>query len=197
MKLYGLVPLLLPSISLAGSLTLGTISFDTLIPGEPGLPGVNAFTISNFTGDPGLGGFALPPDFPVLTALTFTNAAFTLNTGGTPESILLDDLGPGFATPDSLLFPETTSYLAAVFSATLSQTSFLLADGSTFTADVSRLTVSLVPSLGLTLTPGIDLALITVTGTQEVVPEPRTLIQVFIIAPWILRRAFRRLGKPL
>ena len=72
--------LLLPALSFCSTIYVGFISFDVLIPAGPG-PGVNVFNISNFTGDPGTGGFALPPDFPVFTNLTFLNASLTVNNG--------------------------------------------------------------------------------------------------------------------
>jgi hypothetical protein len=54
----------LPGVGQA-DIGLGYISFDNLIPGTPGSPGVNGFTIANLTGDPSSGGNDLPPDFPL------------------------------------------------------------------------------------------------------------------------------------
>ena len=53
-------------------ISVGVISFDTFIAG-PG--GSNAFFIANLTGDPALGGLALPPDFPVASFLSYQLSA--------------------------------------------------------------------------------------------------------------------------
>ena len=77
----------------AETLNLGVISFDSLIPGAPGLPGINGFTFSNFTGDAATGGFALSPDFPSLTAVNFTSSSVSLDAGGPPLAFALGDIG--------------------------------------------------------------------------------------------------------
>src|SRR5689334_22198339 len=55
--------LLFPVAALCDTVNIGFISYDVFIPGGAGTPGTNVFNISNFTGDPSSGGFALPPDF--------------------------------------------------------------------------------------------------------------------------------------
>lgn len=62
----------------ADTINLGFVSFDAFIPGSSSSPGVNEFSINNFTGDPGLGGSALPSDFPIFTFLTIQGARLTL-----------------------------------------------------------------------------------------------------------------------
>lgn len=157
----------------AATLNLGLVSFDVLIPGSPGSPGVNVFQIVNFTGDPSSGGFALPPDFPVFTSLTFTGGTLTMVSGGTPLVVPMGDVPPGPISPTSdLEFPETTLFSSAVFSASLSQASFLLQDGLSFVADSATISAALLPSAGSWLTAGSDLALITVEGRISDVPEP-------------------------
>ena len=54
------------------AIALGVLSFDQLIPSAGGSPGINGFTISNLSGP-----FALPPDLPVITSLTFNSAVLT------------------------------------------------------------------------------------------------------------------------
>jgi hypothetical protein len=79
-------------ISEATIINLGVISLDTLIPAGSA-PGVNVFTINNFTGDPASGGFALPPDFPVLTDAAFLNARLTVSTA--TSSVVINLGKPG------------------------------------------------------------------------------------------------------
>ena len=86
--------LLFPVLSFCTTVYVGFISFDVLIPAGAG-PGVNVFNISNFTGDPGSGGFALPPDFRVFTNLTFLHASLTVDNGVSPVLNPLGALGPG------------------------------------------------------------------------------------------------------
>lgn len=122
--------LLWPTTSRADTVNLGVVSLAMLIPGDVG-PGVNAFAISNLTGEPGSGGFALPPDFPVLDLLRFLSSSLTLFGGTAPLTVTLGDLGPGDFDPSGLLeFPDTTLFTSARFTPTLSRTTFLLADGS-------------------------------------------------------------------
>jgi hypothetical protein len=64
---------------LSGTLNIGLLSFDVPIP-PAGSPGVNVFDVYNFAGDPNLSGYALPPDFPVLTFVTLQNASLLFNT---------------------------------------------------------------------------------------------------------------------
>jgi hypothetical protein len=157
---------LLPVSSFADSINLGLILFESQIPGG-GAPGVNAFEIDNFTGDPLLGGNALPPDFPVVDFLTFKGSSLTVNEpGGTSSTFSLGDIGPGqfFSQP----FPNTILFTSARFTATLSPTSFLLSDGTTTTASSPDISVDLLPSQGPTLTPDVDQQLISVST----VPEP-------------------------
>jgi hypothetical protein len=72
------------SAAYADLVPTGLLSFDILIPGMPGSPGLNGFTVAN-TRYPTLDGFALPPDFPVSTSVMFLSSTLTLNTGSTPQ----------------------------------------------------------------------------------------------------------------
>jgi hypothetical protein len=153
----------------ADTLNLGFISFDGFIPGDLTSPGVNEFSINNLTSDPGLGGFSLPPDFPVFSFLTFQNAQLTVEESSGNELFPLGDLSPGTSISD--LITASVDVLSATFSATLNQTLFSLADGSTFVADSAQIQAILSPSSGSSLAPD-DFALITVTGSPAAVPEP-------------------------
>ena len=141
-----LLVLLLPTVAFGDTFNIGLMSYDVLIPGDVNTPGTNVFNISNFTGDPSSGGFALPPDFPVMDSLTFLNSSLTLMNGGSPLVILLGDLGPGALSPtDPVQFPATSLFTGAIFTATLSQTHFLLSDGSTFVAGSSIISAAILP----------------------------------------------------
>ena len=82
--IFVLLFFLSPAAAFATLVNLGVLSFDVLIPGDVGSPGTNVFDAANLTGDPSVGGFALPPDFPVYTAVTFKNSILTLWSGGGP-----------------------------------------------------------------------------------------------------------------
>jgi len=158
-------------ISQASTIDIGLISFDVLIPGTPG---VNAFNISNFTGDPGTGGFALPPDFPVFTSLSFLFSTLTLVDTTGAHVIPLGDIGSGpLIPPSSVHFPDTALFSKATFSATLDQTSLTLFDGSTFAAASSAIEAVILPSSGNSFVAGTDFAVITVSSS-----EPRTFTLV-------------------
>src|SRR5436190_15593087 len=77
------------------TLNLGFISYAVLSPADVGTPGINVFNIANFTGDPLSAGFALPPDFPVFTALTFFGSNLTLFDSGPPVVVPLGPIQPG------------------------------------------------------------------------------------------------------
>jgi hypothetical protein len=167
--------IILPGSALA-DITVGFISFDNLIPGAPGSPGVNAFNIANFSGDPAAGGDALPPTFPILTPVTFLNSSLALTSDGATVNLALGDIGPGFFSSGLLEFPDTQIFTSAIFSATLDVTTFQLAGGGAFTADSDLLVTSLLPSAGGALTAGTDFALIEVSPAASTVPEPSSLI---------------------
>jgi hypothetical protein len=185
-----LISLLVTTPAVADTIAIGLLSFDVLIPGGPGIPGVNVFNISNLTGNPASGGFALAPDFPVFSSLTLLGSTLTLMDGGAPLVVTLGDIGPGALTPpSSIQFSDTTFFSSAVLSATLSSSSLLLADGSTFIAD-STITAKLVPSGGPSLLAGSDFAVIDATST---VPEPSSFILLVpVFATMILVSTIRR-----
>jgi hypothetical protein len=95
--------------------------------------GAYTIQIANFTGSPDDGGFAIPPDYPVLTPLRFDNPSVSytaLDDLGAPitNTVFLDPIFPGyFASPDTLIFdPSTTFFTSIVFSATVFPDTFLV-----------------------------------------------------------------------
>lgn len=155
----------------ADTINLGFIAFDGFIPGSSGSPGVNEFSINNFTGDPSLGGLALPPDFPVFTFLTIQAAQLTVFEPSGNEVFALGDLSPGTVISD--LVTASTDILSATLSGTISQTAVALSDGSTFTAESASIQATVIPSSPPFLNT-TDLALITVSNTATTIPEPAT-----------------------
>jgi hypothetical protein len=170
-----LLMLALAAVASAAPIGLGVVSFDVLIPGGLGAPGVNAFTVSNLTGDPTASGFALPPDFPAITPLTFRSASLKLNGAAGVQTVSLGDLGPGQFSPVSLHFADTLRFSSATFSATLDRQTFQLAGGASFTANSANILAQLVPASGSSLIPGSDFVLITTDNTPTSVPEPASL----------------------
>jgi hypothetical protein len=119
-----LLMMLFASVACADLVPIGLLSFELVIPGTSGSPGVNGFTVANLTGDPAFNGFALPPDFPVLSDVTFLSSTLTLTTGSIPHVYNLGEIGPGFFSSSPIQFADTTLFSSAIFSAALSPTHF-------------------------------------------------------------------------
>lgn len=171
--------LLLVAPSFATPLAVGVLSFDVFIPSAGQTTGVNAFNIYNFTG---------PVYGPILgepyaaDALSFLDTTLTLNVqGGPPQVINLGTVGPGILLDGSgnplVQVPSATSFTSATLQATLSATSFLLSDGTTFIASPS-VTLNLTPSAGPVLVAGVDLQPLFAQPAGAVVPEPGTMILI-------------------
>ena len=171
----------------AGEISIGYLSFDILIAGAPGSPGVNTFTVGNLTGDPLSGGNDLPPTFPVLTPLTFQNSSLVLWSGGSSQTIQLGDIGPGFLSPFSLEFADTMLFTSADFSATLDSTNLQLDGGGGFTASSDAISAMLLPASGNSLVAGTDFTLIQVAPE----PEPFRLILPVTVLFLVWRRRSR------
>lgn len=178
------VRFLLASLSLlsleAGTINLGVLSLDTI------QPGLDAFSVANYTGDPGLGGLALGPlDFPVYSFVTLEASALTVYWGSFSQLIFLGDIAPGTFTSSALEFSSGVGLSAAVFTATMNQTILSLADNSTRSV-ASEVSITLLPGSGQDLRGG-DLAVITASE----VPEPVSgalCVAGFLLARWMLRR---------
>jgi len=171
----GITLIFSPSL-LRADVILGYVSYDNIIPGTPDSPGINVFNIVNLTGDPNVGGYAVPPTFPTLTSVAFLNAALTLMSNESTTVLSLGDIGPGFFMSPLLEFPDTQVFSAAVFTATLDTTALSLADGTTTTASMSAILTNLLPSSGGTLAAGSDFVLIEVPEEMvSTVPEPASL----------------------
>jgi hypothetical protein len=139
----------------ANSVQLGVFSFDPLIPGF-----IDTFSVNNSTG-----AFSIP-GFDVLNNVTFTGATLELN--GAPGQSL-GDLPPG-ASQVAVL--DSDVYSMAAFQAVLSTTLFTLSDGSHFQADSNVVATTILPSFGGSLTPGVDFAPITISGSVVIAPTP-------------------------
>lgn len=160
----------------ASEIPVGFVSFDEFIPASGSAAGINAFDVFNFTG-PSFGPVVGPPYSA--DSLTFTSASLTVNfAGGSSQSFILGDIGPGELLDSSgnpvIQFPSTDNFSSAIFTATLSPTTFTLSDGTTFTASGS-IPSDLTPS-GPRLIAGTDFAVVNAEQPQVTpVPEPGTL----------------------
>jgi hypothetical protein len=94
----------------AGLLSIGYLSLDNLIPGAPGSPGVNIFTIANLTGDPSSGGNDLPPDFPVFTSIIFLHSSLEWFSGRSSQTVALGNLSPDSTTRSLCSFRIRTCF---------------------------------------------------------------------------------------
>jgi hypothetical protein len=149
--------------SFAQATPIGILSFD-LLGG-----GANTFNVTNFTGS-----FGLPPLFPSLTDVFFTNTTLQVeDEQGTVSNFDLGTIGPGSFMDLSglLVFPDFVRFTRAQLSATLAQTALTLANGSTFQAS-PLIVATLLPSSGTFLEAGVDF----VTIHAQAVPEPSTLL---------------------
>jgi hypothetical protein len=92
----------------------------------------------------------------------------------------LGNIGPGeLLDPSSspvVQFPSIDNFTSALFKATLSPTSFMLSDGTSFKASAS-VSADLVPSSGSSLQAGVDLVVINAQPVT-VTPEPGSWVFV-------------------
>jgi hypothetical protein len=192
-KLTGGIALcLLATTARASIVNLGTLSYDTFIPPGPGSPGVDAFDLANLTG-----AFSLPPDFPVIDALTFQSAQLTLTLSDLSQLVFtLGDIGPGFLLDQGgnpvVQVPGGQSFNSAEFTATLSALHFALSDGTSFTAGSTSIDVLLLPSIGQTLTVDVDQTTIGVAGTVQTIPEPASRDLLLLALVWLVWPAGRK-----
>jgi hypothetical protein len=114
---FGMVILVAGGLAFADQVAVGAISYDPFILGQPGLPAVNVFDLSNLTG---INSF--PPDFPVVTNLDFNNLTLTVfDSGGGQQSFDGGTVSPGFATLDAQ-FLDTMGINSAILTGSFSVT---------------------------------------------------------------------------
>jgi hypothetical protein len=177
----GVAALTWPAVARADSIPVGVVSFDVFIPGASG---VNAININNFTGLN-----ALPPDFSGSTDLIFKAASLTLEDTFS-QTVFLGDINPGSFLFPSLQFPSTRNFRKLTFTATLSQTEFVLVDGTAFKAASPDIALTILPFAGSTLVAGTDFGVITIAP----VPEPGTLPLLLSGLAGLLGLKLRRRG---
>ena len=175
------------------AINLGVFTFDVLIPGTAQSPGLDQFTINNFTGLNNL-----VPDFPIADSVTFQNISVNFGSG----AIAISDVGPGSVQPSALTFLDTNQFTSATFQATLSGSQFLLADGTTLILSSNVVSGVILPSQGSDLNAGVDFALLTVNGTIVSIPEPfswglalAAFVFLFGSMSVSLVRAFKKYGR--
>jgi hypothetical protein len=178
---------------------IGVLSFDVFVPANPpDDPGTNAFFIANLTGAE-----ALPGAFDVTTALTLQGSVLTLRfADDSSTAVPLGDIGPGVlesgTPPFELQFSDAISFLSARLTATLSDTSFAMSDGTVLFAPSSAVDVTLFGAAESSLLAGGDLAIIDVPAApiDAAIPEPSTLLLlgsgIAALAGRAARRTFRR-----
>jgi len=172
-------------------IVVGVLSFDVFIPAGNNSPGISAFDIFNFTG-PAYGPAAGSPY--VADSLTLDNVVLTaFLSGGSWQTFDLGNIGPGELLDAGgnpvVQFPGSWQFTSATLTATLSETTVTLSDGSTFTASPS-ISVDLTPSSGGLLAAGLDFAPIYAEAATGAVPEPGTLLSLplGLLAMALLRR---------
>ncbi len=114
--LCSLFVVVLAGAAFADPIAVGTLDFDTVIPGD-GQVGTNAFFTVNLTGN---GVDFLP------TPATFTNATLTLNpTAGAAIQYFISSLDSGQSFPSDM-FPDTALFSSASFTGTLQDLNWTL-----------------------------------------------------------------------
>ncbi len=155
--------------SFADSIAVGTFSYDPVFAASPGSPGLDAFDISNFTG-----GSSLPPIFPVATSLTFSSLNLVVtNADGSSTTYSEGSAGEGPTFFFDTLVSDSASPLGAILTGTFSPLTITLSDGTTVYI-AGDFATTLTPSLGASLTAGVDSTAI--LATVQPVPEPSSLV---------------------
>jgi hypothetical protein len=164
----------------ASSINFGDVTFSSFIGGG----GTNTFLIDNFTGSN-----ALPVDFPVIDAVTFTNLRLTLDNGAGALVFDLADLLPGTSTVDtgappfSIQFATSAAFASAVLTGTIANQAYHLDGGGLFSPTSAAFNVVLPVGANGLLEDG-SLVAISLSGditapNVEVpplpIPEPGTL----------------------
>jgi hypothetical protein len=189
-----------PVTARAATISLGWLSFDQFIapiPGDPASVGTNAFNIFNDTG-----GFALLPANPT-SPVSLLGAILQLTpSSGVPQDVALGTIDPGTLGDGAgnpfvgLQFADTLTFTSAVFTATLSTSTFQMLDGSTFQAFSPDLLFTLASPGGLAPNPlsaeftGVEF-LVDGDVLPSSVPEPSTLLFLGSGLAMVLRSAIR------
>lgn len=156
----------------AGQLAVGVLSFEIVVPDAPNSPGVVGLSILNLTGDPLLGGSAIPPDFRIYSELTLQNVLISVLLSSGTQDIPLPDLPPGTHTPPELQFASTVEIQSITLQALLNAVDVALDDGSPATIQSAAVLSTLGPSSGIYLQAGIDLQTVQVEAQIQTTPIP-------------------------
>jgi hypothetical protein len=173
----------------ADDVPIGYISYDMY------QPGLDSFSIYNFTGDA-----ALPPDFNVVTPLNILNATLVLTGPSASASpISLGTIGPGPLLDDmgnpllSLQFDSLSTFTSATLMGTLDTTNVLMADNTTSQLN-PNIFFTLYPSSGNSLQAGVDFGIIYAGVPVVGVPEPSVFLLILsgfaaFLVFWLVLRA--------
>ncbi len=161
--------------SRAALVEVGLASYDQFIPQGAG-PGVNAFDVLNLTG-----AFALPPDAPVDTPLTFQNLMLSVHqSGGGTLTYSLGSLDPGVLLDVNgnpvVQVPDSSAFTSATLSGTISPAAFVL-NGTGVTVSPASFTATILPSSGHLLQVGdsANILINVVPSHSTSVPEPASI----------------------
>lgn len=139
-----LVLALSSSYSFAAPIDIGFFSID---PNNPSA-GLNTVSVSNFTGT-SFGCGNVDPSFPVCTSLSLSGQVqifYSNNGGGSITKTLSAPLGPGSFSPQpDFEYDGSLNVTSIVFTGSITPTSFLLSDNSTFKSNGNVFAAALVP----------------------------------------------------
>jgi hypothetical protein len=172
-KILMFLPLLIlalfSTVVSAASIPIGVISLD-----PTGVASGATFDIQNLTGLS-----ALPPDFPVTTALTLDITSLTLDfTSGPPQVLTSSDFtadGFGGFTGNNIFDLSSTSILSATLMGTLMPTSIIVAGSGSETLDGSFSAIVL-PSSGTSLSFFDNANITAPTAVISGTPEPGSYV---------------------